>query len=44
MPYCILMDGLAKAGHIQEAKSVFDEMKGKHVKTGMFLLKHKDVC
>lgn len=29
------MDGLAKAGHIQEAKSVFDEMNEKHVKNGM---------
>lgn len=33
IPYCILMDGLAKAGHIQEAKSVFDEMNEKHVKS-----------
>jgi pentatricopeptide repeat protein len=36
MPYCLLMDGLAKAGRIDEAKSLFDEMKGKSVKSGMF--------
>uniref|UniRef100_A0A164U0V3 Pentacotripeptide-repeat region of PRORP domain-containing protein n=1 Tax=Daucus carota subsp. sativus TaxID=79200 RepID=A0A164U0V3_DAUCS len=35
IPYCILMDGLAKAGQIQEAKSVFDEMNEKNVKSGM---------
>lgn len=29
------MDGLAKAGHIQDAKSVFDEMNEKNVKSGM---------
>lgn len=36
MPYCLLMDGLAKAGSIREAKTVFDEMKAKNVKTGTF--------
>ena len=30
------MDGLAKAGHIDEAKSIFDEMKEKSVRSGMF--------
>ena len=30
------MDGLAKAGHLQEAKSVFDEMKNKSIMSGMF--------
>lgn len=33
MPYCLLMDGLAKAGHLNEAKAVFEEMKMKHVKS-----------
>lgn len=28
------MDGLAKAGRTDEAKSVFDEMMGKSVKSG----------
>ena len=36
MPYCLLMDGLAKAGAIREAKAVFDQMKEKNVKSGMF--------
>lgn len=36
MPYCLLMDGLAKAGQILEAKSVFEEMKNKDVRSGMF--------
>ena len=36
MPYCLLMDGLAKAGQILEAKSVFDEMKKKDVTSGTF--------
>lgn len=35
MPYCLLMDGLAKSGKLTEAKSVFDEMKQKEVKNGM---------
>lgn len=34
MPYCQLMDNLAKAGHIREAKAVFAEMKKKDVKSG----------
>ncbi|XP_043687331.1 pentatricopeptide repeat-containing protein At1g10910, chloroplastic-like [Telopea speciosissima] len=33
MPYCLLMDGLGKAGHIHEAKSIFDAMKAKDVKS-----------
>ncbi|KAI7990752.1 Pentatricopeptide repeat-containing protein [Camellia lanceoleosa] len=33
MPYCLLMDGLAKAGQIHEAKSVFEEMMKKNVKS-----------
>ncbi|KAF3671669.1 Pentatricopeptide repeat-containing protein, chloroplastic [Capsicum annuum] len=33
MPFCLLMDGLAKSGHLLEAKSVFDEMMKKQVKT-----------
>lgn len=37
MPFCLLMDGLVKSGLLLEAKSVFDEMMGKHVKTGMHL-------
>lgn len=36
MPYCLLMDGLAKEGSIREAKAVFDEMKEKNVRSGMF--------
>ncbi|KAG5563741.1 hypothetical protein RHGRI_000071 [Rhododendron griersonianum] len=31
MPYCLLMDGLVKAGQLLEAKSVFEEMKNKDV-------------
>ncbi|KAF9611713.1 hypothetical protein IFM89_034896, partial [Coptis chinensis] len=34
MPYCLLMDGLAKAGHVNEAKSIFNEMVTKDVKSG----------
>jgi len=34
MPYCILMDGLVKAGQTHEAKIIFDEMMKKHVKSG----------
>lgn len=34
MPYCLLMDALAKAGHIHEAKSVFDEMHEKCISSG----------
>lgn len=34
MPYCILMDGLAKAGKIHEAKVIFDEMMKNHVRSG----------
>lgn len=30
------MDGLAKAGSVREAKAVFDEMKAKNVRSGMF--------
>lgn len=36
MPYCILMDGLAKDGQVLEAKTVFDEMINKEVKTGTY--------
>lgn len=36
MPYCLLMDGLAKSRRILEAKSIFEEMKKKQVKSGMF--------
>lgn len=35
MPYCILIDGLVKCGKIQEAKTLFNEMKEKGVKSGM---------
>jgi pentatricopeptide repeat protein len=35
MPYCILIDGLVKGGKIEEAKVLFNEMKGKGVKSGM---------
>jgi len=35
MPYCLLMDGLAKTGCIDEARSVFNEMKEKCVKPGI---------
>ena len=34
MPYCILMDGLVKAGQTHEAKIIFDEMMKKQVKSG----------
>lgn len=34
MPYCLLMDGLAKTGQINEARSIFDEVKEKGVKSG----------
>ncbi|GAA0175579.1 hypothetical protein LIER_28724 [Lithospermum erythrorhizon] len=33
MPYCMLMDGHAKAGDVLAAKSVFDEIKKKNVRT-----------
>ncbi|RVX04675.1 Pentatricopeptide repeat-containing protein, chloroplastic [Vitis vinifera] len=33
MPYCLLMDGLAKSRRILEAKSIFEEMKKKQVKS-----------
>jgi pentatricopeptide repeat protein len=36
MPYCVLMDGLAKARQMHEAKVVFDEMMKKHVRSGKF--------
>ena len=32
MPYCVLMDGLAKAGQIHEAKVIFDKMMKKQVR------------
>ncbi|EPS69333.1 hypothetical protein M569_05433, partial [Genlisea aurea] len=32
MPYCLLMDALAKSGRLAEAKSIFEEMKRKNVK------------
>lgn len=38
MPYCLLMDALAKAGRIQDAKLVFDEMKEKSIRSGIFQL------
>jgi len=38
MPYCMLMDGLSKAGKLEEARSIFDDMKGKGVRSGMCLL------
>lgn len=34
MPYCLLMDGLAKAGSLDEARVVFSEMQEKSVKSG----------
>ncbi|MED6185461.1 hypothetical protein PIB30_118315 [Stylosanthes scabra] len=33
MPYCILMDGLAKAGQLEEAKLIFDEVIKNNVKS-----------
>ncbi|CAN1143463.1 Pentatricopeptide repeat-containing protein At1g10910, chloroplastic, partial [Linum perenne] len=33
MPYCLLMDGLAKTGHIDEARSIFEEFKEKSVRS-----------
>lgn len=39
MPYCVLMDGLAKAGQVHEAKIIFDEMTKKHIRSGKFLLR-----
>ena len=36
MPYCLLMDGLAKAGQIDEAKLLFKEMQKKCVRSGAF--------
>uniref|UniRef100_A0A6N2MLI2 Pentacotripeptide-repeat region of PRORP domain-containing protein n=1 Tax=Salix viminalis TaxID=40686 RepID=A0A6N2MLI2_SALVM len=35
MPFCLLMDVLLRMGGIDEARLVFDEMKEKHVKSGM---------
>lgn len=35
MPYCLLMDGLAKSGKLKEARLVFDEMKQNEVRNGM---------
>lgn len=37
MPYCLLMDGLAKAGHVNEATAVFDDMRSKNVKSSKCL-------
>ncbi|PPD75051.1 hypothetical protein GOBAR_DD28016 [Gossypium barbadense] len=37
MPYCLLMDGLSKAGRLDEARSVFAEMHEKRVKSGGYL-------
>lgn len=37
MPYCVLMDGLAKAGQIHEAKVIFDEMMKKQVRSGKLM-------
>jgi pentatricopeptide repeat protein len=34
MPYCILIDALAKGGNIWEAKMLFNDMKEKGVKSG----------
>lgn len=34
MPYCLLMDGLAKAGRLDEARAVFSELQEKSVKSG----------
>lgn len=36
MPYCVLMDNLAKSGDVQAAKTIFSEMRGKGVKIGKF--------
>lgn len=35
MPYCLLMDGLSKAGRLDEAKAIYDEMNKKGVKSGI---------
>ena len=35
MPYCILMDGLSKSGKVDEAKSIFDRMNERQVKSGI---------
>ncbi|KAL1059551.1 hypothetical protein V6Z11_1Z029600 [Gossypium hirsutum] len=37
MPYCLLMDGLSKAGRLDEARSVFAEMHEKRVKSDGYL-------
>ena len=37
MPYCMLMDGLSKTGKLEEAMTIFDDMKAKGVKSGMFI-------
>jgi pentatricopeptide repeat protein len=34
MPYCILIDALAKGGKTWEATMLFNDMKGKGVKSG----------
>jgi pentatricopeptide repeat protein len=34
MPYCILIDALAKGGNIWEAKMLFNDTKEKGVKSG----------
>lgn len=36
MPYCLLMDGLSKAGHLDEASAVFKEMQDKNVKSSTY--------
>ena len=36
MPYCTLMDGLSKAGHLDEARAIFRELQEKRVKSGTF--------
>lgn len=33
----MLMDGLSKTGKLEEAKTIFDDMKRKGVKSGMFI-------
>lgn len=35
MPYCILMDGLSKSGKVDEAKSLFDRMNERRVRSGI---------
>lgn len=37
MLYCMLMDGFLKMGKLEEVMIIFDDMKVKGVKFGMFI-------